>query len=101
MGFLSNLLGNAGVATVDELSKEFGNLLTNNEAIEIGLQLRLPVGTLRFGSLKFIYAKVRQGPTLLRRNNLPDPDELALDIVENLEAGLESFKAIIQSLNKK
>ncbi len=33
-------------------------------------------------------------------DNLPDPDELALDIVENLETGLESFKAIIASLNK-
>lgn len=32
-------------------------------------------------------------------DNLPDPDELALEIVENLEAGLESFKAIIASLN--
>ena len=31
-------------------------------------------------------------------DNLPDPDELALDIVENIEAGLESFKAIIASL---
>ncbi len=34
-------------------------------------------------------------------DNLPDPDELALEIVENLEAGLESFKSIIISLNKK
>jgi len=34
-------------------------------------------------------------------DNLPDPDELALEIVENLEAGLESFKAIIASLNAK
>lgn len=33
-------------------------------------------------------------------DNLPDPDELALDIVENIEAGLESFRAILQSLNK-
>ena len=33
-------------------------------------------------------------------DNLPDPDVLALDIVENLEAGLESFRAIITSLNK-
>jgi type I restriction enzyme M protein len=33
-------------------------------------------------------------------DNLPDPDELAEDIVENLEAGLASFKAIIASLNK-
>jgi type I restriction enzyme M protein len=32
-------------------------------------------------------------------DNLPDPDELALEIVENLEAGLESFKAVIASLN--
>lgn len=31
-------------------------------------------------------------------DNLPDPDELALDIVENIEAGLESFRAIITSL---
>ena len=34
-------------------------------------------------------------------DNLPDPDELSLDIVENLEAGLESFKTIIASLNTK
>jgi type I restriction enzyme M protein len=33
-------------------------------------------------------------------DNLPDPDELALDIVENLEAGLESFKTIVASLNQ-
>jgi type I restriction enzyme M protein len=34
-------------------------------------------------------------------DNLPDPDELALEIVENLEAGLESFKAVIASLSLK
>jgi type I restriction enzyme M protein len=34
-------------------------------------------------------------------DNLPDPDELALEIVENLEAGLESFRAVIASLNAK
>lgn len=34
-------------------------------------------------------------------DNLPDPDELAQDIVENLEASLENFKMIIASLNKK
>lgn len=33
-------------------------------------------------------------------DNLPDPDVLALEIIENIEAGLESFKAIITSLNK-
>lgn len=33
-------------------------------------------------------------------DNLPDPDELAEEIVENLEAGLESFRVIIKSLSK-
>lgn len=31
-------------------------------------------------------------------DNLPDPDELAEEIIENIEAGLESFRAIITSL---
>jgi type I restriction enzyme M protein len=31
-------------------------------------------------------------------DNLPDPDTLAEEIIENLEAGLESFKAIVASL---
>jgi len=34
-------------------------------------------------------------------DNLPDPDILATEIVENLEAGLESFKAIVAELNNK
>ena len=34
-------------------------------------------------------------------DNLPDPDELATEIVENLEAGLESFKAVVAELNNK
>lgn len=34
-------------------------------------------------------------------DNLPVPDELAEDIVENLEGALESFKAVIASLNAK
>lgn len=33
-------------------------------------------------------------------DNLPDPDELAEEIVENLEAGLESFRTIIEKLKK-
>lgn len=33
-------------------------------------------------------------------DNLPDPDVLVLDIVENLEASLENFRAIIRELNK-
>ncbi len=34
-------------------------------------------------------------------DNLPDPDELAEEIVENIEGALESFKAIIAGLNGK
>ncbi len=33
-------------------------------------------------------------------NNLPDPDELALEIAENLESALDSFKSIIEQLKK-
>jgi type I restriction enzyme M protein len=33
-------------------------------------------------------------------DNLPDPDELALEIVENLEAALENFRSIIEQLKK-
>lgn len=33
-------------------------------------------------------------------DNLPEPDELAQDIVENLEAGLNSFREILGALNK-
>lgn len=34
-------------------------------------------------------------------DNLPDPDVLAGEIIENLEAGLESFKTIVAALNNK
>jgi len=34
-------------------------------------------------------------------DNLPDPDVIAADIIENLEAGLESFRAIMITLNSK
>lgn len=32
--------------------------------------------------------------------NLPEPDELAQDIIENLEAGLNSFREVLNSLHK-
>ncbi|HML26984.1 MAG TPA: N-6 DNA methylase, partial [Methanomethylovorans sp.] len=32
-------------------------------------------------------------------DNLPDPDVLANEIIENIEAGLESFKEIVETLN--
>ena len=34
-------------------------------------------------------------------DNLSDPDVLALEIVENIEAGLASFKEIVEGLNGK
>lgn len=34
-------------------------------------------------------------------NNLPDPEDMAADIIENLEAGLESFREIMVKLNTK
>lgn len=34
-------------------------------------------------------------------DNLPDPDVLAAEIIENLEAGLDSFKTIVAALNRK
>ena len=39
MGILTSLLGNAGVANPEELTKEFGNLLTEEESVEIGFKL--------------------------------------------------------------
>ncbi len=32
-------------------------------------------------------------------DNLPEPDELAEEIIENLEAGLNSFRAVLAGLN--
>ena len=32
-------------------------------------------------------------------DNLPEPDELAEEIIENIEAGLESFRAVLAGLN--
>jgi hypothetical protein len=34
-------------------------------------------------------------------DNIPDPDVLAEEIIENLEAGVESFKQIMESINGK
>ncbi|HEY4787796.1 MAG TPA: class I SAM-dependent DNA methyltransferase [Bacteroidales bacterium] len=38
--------------------------------------------------------------SLADMDNLPDPDVIATEIVENLEAGLESFKTILAALEK-
>ena len=33
-------------------------------------------------------------------DNLPEPDELAEEIIENLEVGLDSFREVLAGLNK-
>ncbi|MBA2492148.1 MAG: hypothetical protein H0V34_10765 [Gammaproteobacteria bacterium] len=33
-------------------------------------------------------------------DNLPEPDELPEEIIENLEAGLNSFRAVLAGLEK-
>jgi type I restriction enzyme M protein len=35
---------------------------------------------------------------LANLDNLPEPDELALDIIENIEAGLNNFREIALKL---
>ena len=37
--------------------------------------------------------------SLVDLDNLPDPDVLAGEIIENLEAGLESFRQIMETIN--
>jgi len=32
-------------------------------------------------------------------DNLPDPDILANEIIENVEAGLEDFREIVETIN--
>ena len=38
--------------------------------------------------------------SLTNLDNLPEPDELAEEIIENLQAGLNSFKEVLAGLNK-
>ena len=38
------------------------------------------------------------GPRFVRSDNLPEPDELAGEIIENVEAGLNSFREVLGSL---
>ncbi|MBD8488102.1 PH domain-containing protein [Echinicola sp. CAU 1574] len=39
MGLFSSLLGNAGAVDLEKLNKDYGQLLVNNEEIEIGFKL--------------------------------------------------------------
>ena len=40
----------------------------------------------------------RQRPSLADLHNLPEPADLAEEIIENIEAGLESFRTVAASL---
>jgi hypothetical protein len=40
------------------------------------------------------------GKTIADFDNLPEPDELAEEIIENLEAGLSSFREVLGALGK-
>jgi type I restriction enzyme M protein len=42
-----------------------------------------------------------RGESLTDLDNLPDPDVLAEEIIENFEAGVESFKQIMESINSQ
>ena len=46
-------------------------------------------------SLDIIWLKDK---SLADLDNLPDPDELALEIVENLESALDSFQNVLRQL---
>ncbi len=38
---------------------------------------------------------------LTNLDDLPEPDELAAEIIDNLEAGLNSFREVLEVLNKE
>jgi len=40
-------------------------------------------------------------PSLADLDNLPEPDELAEEIIENIEAGLNSFHEVLSGLSRK
>lgn len=66
-----------------------------------------PEGRWRKYSCEEIYARDKtsldifwlKDKSLSDLDNLPDPDILANEIIENIEAGLESFKEIMATLN--
>ena len=45
-----------------------------------------------------VIPRVLNPPLSTDLDNLPEPDELAGEIIDNLEAGLESFRAIAEVL---
>lgn len=60
MGLLSNLLGNAGVASPEELNKEYEKILAEGESIEVGFKIFRDV--FMFSNLRLILVD-KQGLT--------------------------------------
>jgi type I restriction enzyme M protein len=54
------------------------------------------IGTNHITSLDITWLKDK---SLADLNNLPDPESIAEEIIENLEAGLDSFRQIMVKLN--
>ena len=52
-------------------------------------------------NLIFATVKDQKDKSLADLDNLPDPDVLANDIIENLEAAVGSFKEIMAAINGK
>jgi len=42
-----------------------------------------------------------KGKSLADLDNLPEPEDLSEDIIENLEAGLQSFREVLTSLGDR
>ena len=80
--------------------------LNRFERIETWHETKTPEGRWRKFSYEQIVARDKtsldifwlKDKSLADLDNLPDPDELAGEIIENLEAGLESFRAVAAAL---
>jgi len=62
MGFLSNLLGNAGTVSPDKLQTDYGKLLSEDETIEIGFNVFRD--TFVFTSKRLIIVDVQESQVL-------------------------------------
>jgi hypothetical protein len=65
--------------TIDALLKQAGWVVQSSKKIDLNIGLG-------------------QDKSLADLGNLPEPDELALEIIDNLEAGLNSFREIAAGL---
>lgn len=82
------------------------NPLNRHERAETWNEQSNPEGRWRKFSYEQIIARDKtsldvfwlKDKSLANLDNLPEPDELALEIIENLEAGLNGFREIAASL---